>query len=173
MSVLRLIIITIILIAGVARGTQRMALRAELEGGHVCYQRYGAQLWKAFVGALPAATAADPDALAAKATLFRELLRNHVAPCTAIARVTSKPQSVCPDPSHRGALLMCLNLAHSAARGAALDPVERERAVAANAQQVYTTREEALTYSSDAASYTDPATREAVARAVAKSRRRR
>lgn len=163
------LLVLFLLAASGAHATRRMAQRTELEASFVCYQRYGPQLWNALVAALSPATSNDLDALAGTVCLFNEKLRAHVAPCSAIRRASRNRAAACPslDPAPAlGPLRMCLSAAHSAARGAVLDPVERERAAAANAQQLWTTREEALTYASDAASYSDPSIRAAVERAL-------
>jgi hypothetical protein len=144
-----------------------MAQRAELEASLLCYRRAPA-IWDTFVAALRPDVVGNLDALAGKAALLLAQLRAHVPPCAAIERVTRARLPACPAEAaggQLGPLRMCLNAAHSVARGAVFEPVERERAAAANAR-MWATREEALTYSSDAASYSDPKVREVVVAAT-------
>jgi hypothetical protein len=158
----------VFLLLGLAHGTVLMAQRAELEGSLICYRQAPA-IWDTFIAALSPEVSNNLDLLTKKAALLLESLRAHVNPCTAIERVTRTRlvggcrEEVATAPL--GPLRMCLSGAHSAARGAVFEPVERERAAAANAH-MRATREEALTYSSDAASYSDPNVR-AVVNAVA------
>jgi hypothetical protein len=164
---LALLLLLIAVLPWAAEGSVQMARRAELEASLLCYRRAAPALWNTFVAALPAEVSEDLDALAGKASLLLEMLRARVPPCTAIERVTRTrlPGGNCPAAVSEGPLRMCLNGAHSGARGAVFEPAERERATAANAR-MWATREEALTYSSDAGSYSDAHVRAVVAEAV-------
>jgi hypothetical protein len=148
-----------------ARATPRMAQRAELAASVVaCYTGVAPALWDAFVGALAPEVVADVDLLAGKAALLREMLRDRVAPCTAIERVTRRRLPHCPplESVNLGPLRLCLGMAQATGRGSFFDPPDRERAAAANAR-MWSTREEALTYGTDPDAYSDPMVRSVVA----------